>query len=194
MTEFIFATKNAGKLKEINEIMRNCGVRVISAAEAGFDFPIAETGNTFEENAIIKARAVCKASGRPSLADDSGLEVDYLNGEPGVHSADFMGYDTPYGIRNRRILELLSGVPVEKRTARFICVIAAAFPDGRVLTERAAMEGQIALEICGESGFGYDPIFLLPDKGVTSAELSIDEKNAISHRGKALRQMAEQLR
>ena len=148
-------------------------------------------GTTFEENAIIKAKTVMEATGSLVLADDSGLEVDYLNKEPGVYSARYMGENTSYRIKNQIILDRLHGVPDIVRSARFVCVIAAAFPDGRVETRRATIEGRIAQEPAGENGFGYDPIFYLPEKGKTTAQLSAEEKNEISHRGKALRQIKE---
>lgn len=191
--DIIFATGNKGKINEIKIILSGLDANVIPMKEAGIDIDIEEDGTTFEENALIKARTVCKASGKITLADDSGLEVDYLNKEPGIHSARFMGHDTSYDIKNAEILRLLDGVPDEKRTARFVCAIAAAFPDGREEVVRATMEGIIAKEISGENGFGYDPIFYLPDRKCSSAAISTEEKNEISHRGKALRLMRDKL-
>jgi XTP/dITP diphosphohydrolase len=161
--------------------------------EAGIDIDIVEDGSTFEENAAIKARAVCAVAGEIVLADDSGLEIDYLNKEPGIYSARYMGEDTSYHIKNANLIERLEGVPDEARTARFVCAVAAAFPDGTVKTIRATMEGRIGYEEKGENGFGYDPIFFLPEFGCTSAQLSMEDKNKISHRGKALRAIKEEL-
>lgn len=175
-------------------IMEDVDFEIVSMKEAGLKLDIEENGTTFEENAIIKARAVCEATGEPALADDSGLEIDYLNKEPGVYSARYAGVDTPYEIKNQMLMDRLEGVPDEKRTARFVCVIAAVFPDGRVITQTGTMEGIIAHEAKGENGFGYDPIFFLPAYGCTSAELSPEDKNAISHRGVALRKMRDVLK
>lgn len=191
--KIIFATGNKGKVNEIRAILKDVDAEVVTMKEAGIDIDIDENGATFEENAVIKAKAIMGASGCLTLADDSGLEVDYLNKEPGIHSARYMGHDTSYDIKNQSIIDKLSGVPDEERTARFVCAIAAAFPDGTVETVRATMEGRIGYEIAGENGFGYDPIFYLPDKGCTSAEITSEEKNAISHRGKALRLMKDKL-
>ena len=152
-----------------------------------------EDGKSFEENAVIKAKAICEMTKEVVLADDSGLEIDYLNGEPGIYSARYMGEDTSYRIKNQNLIDRLEGVPDEKRTARFVCVIAAAYPDGTVKTARGTMEGMIGYEERGENGFGYDPIFFLPEYGCSSAELSMEEKNKISHRGKALRAIKEVL-
>ena len=189
----IFATGNEGKMKEIREILGDLDYEILSMKEAGVDVDIVEDGETFEENAIIKATTVMKATGSIVLADDSGLEVDYLNKEPGVMSARYMGENTSYRIKNQIIIDRLDGVPDEKRTARFVCVIAAAFPDGRVETRRGTIEGRIAYEPAGENGFGYDPIFYYPEKKMTTAQLSPEEKNKVSHRGKALRLIKEVL-
>ena len=167
-----------------------------SSGGAGIQADIVEDGKTFEENAVIKATAISKltSDGEIVLADDSGLEIDYLNKEPGIYSARYMGEDTSYHIKNAKLIERLEGVPDEKRTARFVCAIAAAFPDGSMKTVRAAMEGRIGYKESGENGFGYDPIFYLPEYGCTSAEISMEEKNKISHRGKALRAIKDELR
>ena len=193
MRKIIFATGNAGKMKEIREILKDLDAEVLSMKEAGVEADIVEDGKTFEENAVIKAKTVCELTGEIALADDSGLEIDYLNKEPGIYSARYMGEDTSYGIKNANLIERLEGVPDEKRTARFVCAIAAAFPDGTVKTVRGTMEGRIGYEEAGENGFGYDPIFYLPEYGCSSAELSMEEKNKISHRGKALRAIKEEL-
>lgn len=194
MRKLIFATGNQGKMKEIREILADMDVEILSMKEAEVDLDIQEDGVTFQENAIIKAKAVQEATGELTLADDSGLEIDYLNGEPGVYSARYMGEDTSYRIKNANLIERLEGVPMEQRTARFVCVIAAAFPDGRVETARATIEGVIGYEERGQNGFGYDPIFYVPEYNCSTAELSPEQKNAISHRGKALRQMKEILK
>ncbi len=189
----IFATGNAGKMKEIRMILADLGIPVVSMKEAGITADIEENGTTFEENAIIKAKTIMEMTGEIVMADDSGLEIDYLDGAPGIYSARFMGEDTSYDIKNRALIEKLDGVPDEKRTARFACSIACALPDGRILTSYGAMEGQIGYEIKGENGFGYDPIFYLPEYGCSSAEISPEQKNELSHRGKALRSMKEKL-
>lgn len=194
MAAIIFATGNAGKMREIREILADLNVEILSMKEAGIEVEIVEDGKTFEENALIKARKVASAAkGAVVLADDSGLEVDYLNKEPGIYSARYMGEDTAYEIKNQAILERLSGVPKEKRTARFVCAIAAVLPDGRELVTCRAMEGYIGEKIAGENGFGYDPIFCVEKYGCTTAELTETQKNEISHRGKALRAMKELL-
>lgn len=192
MKRVIFATKNKGKIKEIQAVLGD-SYEVITMEEAGIHTEIEETGTTFEENAVIKAETVRDLCGEIVLADDSGLEIDYLNGEPGIYSARYMGHDTSYDIKNKNLIDRLAGVPDEKRTARFVCAVAAAFPDKPTIVVRGTMEGIIGYEIKGENGFGYDPIFFLPEYGMTSAELSPEEKNRISHRGKALRAIKEKL-
>lgn len=196
MKRMIFATGNAGKMREIRMILEDLGAEILSMKEAGISGgDIVEDGNTYEENALIKARAVAAAApGDIVMADDSGLEVDWLNGEPGVFSARYLGEDTSYRIKNANLINRLDGVPDEKRTARFVCAIAAVLPDGRELTARAAIEGRIGYEEKGEGGFGYDPIFYVPELGKTTAELTGEEKNLVSHRGKALRLMKEKLK
>ena len=194
MKKVIFATGNEGKMKEIREILGDLDIELLSLKDAGIHADIVEDGKSFEENAQIKAKAICELTGEIVLADDSGLEIDYLNKEPGIYSARYMGEDTSYHIKNSSLIERLNGVPDEKRTARFVCAVAAAFPDGRVKTVRGTMEGRIGYEEKGENGFGYDPIFYLPEYGCTSAELSMEEKNKISHRGKALRGIRESVK
>lgn len=189
----IFATGNEGKMREIRMIMSDLGLEILSMKEAGLYAEVDENGTTFEENAVIKAKGIAALCNDIVLADDSGLEIDALNKEPGVYSARYMGEDTSYTIKNMNLVERLNGVPDEQRTARFVCAIAAALPDGRVLETKAAMEGRIGYEERGENGFGYDPIFVLPEFGKTTAELSAEEKNKLSHRGKALRLMKEKL-
>lgn len=193
MKKIIFATGNAGKLKEIREIMADTDVEVLSMKEAGIAVDIVEDGKTFEENALIKVKAIAEHTDAIVLADDSGLEVDYLDKAPGVYSARFMGEDTSYDIKNQAIIDKLDGVPKEQRTARFVCAIAAALPDSKTLVTRQTMEGYIGYKAEGENGFGYDPIFMLEQYGCSSAAISREEKNAISHRGKALRAMKKLL-
>lgn len=175
-------------------IMEDLGVEVLSLKEAGVAVDVEENGTTFEENAVIKATEISRLTGEVVLADDSGLEVDALNKEPGIHSARYMGYDTSYHIKNQSLIDRLEGKEGEERSARFVCVIAAAFPDGRVMTSRATMEGQIGYEERGENGFGYDPVFYLPEYQCYSGELPLEEKNKLSHRGKALRLIKEELK
>ncbi len=191
--KLIFATGNAGKMKEIRMILADMDYEILSLKDAGIDIEIDENGATFEENAIIKASTIAKATGCLTLADDSGLEVDALNKEPGVLSARYMGEDTSYDIKNRSIIQRLEGIEGDARSARFVCVIAAVYPDGSTHTARGTIEGVIAHEPSGDQGFGYDPIFYLPEYGRTTAELEPQEKNAISHRGKALRAIKEVL-
>lgn len=195
MERVIFATGNAGKMREIRSIMADTYPEILSMKEAGIQTDIAEDGKTYEENALIKARAVAAAAeGGLVLADDSGLEIDFLGKEPGVYSARYLGEDTPYSVKNAELIRRLEGVPEEERTARFVCAIAAVLPDGRELTVRAAIEGRIGYEEKGGNGFGYDPIFYVPEMGKTTAELTEEEKNLVSHRGKALRLMREELK
>lgn len=193
MKQIIFATGNAGKMREIREIMADTGAEILSMKEAGLTADIEENGNTFEENAIIKAKAIAALTDDIVLADDSGLEVDYLNKEPGVYSARYLGEDTSYEIKNQAILDRLAGVPKEKRTARFVCAIAAVMPDGEVLVTRETIEGYIGEKPAGNGGFGYDPIFYVDEYGCSTAELTEEQKNEVSHRGKALRAMKEKL-
>jgi XTP/dITP diphosphohydrolase len=193
MEQIIFATGNEGKMKEIRLILQELNLPILSMREANIQMEIVEDGNTFEENAIIKAKAVAKECQGIVLADDSGLEIDYLNKEPGIYSARYMGEDTPYTIKNNAIIKRLENVPMEKRTARFVCAIAAVLPQGIILTTRGTMEGFIGYEERGSEGFGYDPIFYLPEFSCTSSELSMAQKNEISHRGKALQLMKTEL-
>lgn len=197
MNRIIFATGNQGKMREIKAIMADTGAEVLSMKEAGISAEINENGSTFEENALIKAKGVAAAlndSVSIVLADDSGLEIDALGGEPGIYSARYLGEDTDYNVKNTNLIQRMDGVPDEKRTARFVCAIAAILPDGREFTVRAAIEGRIGYEQRGEGGFGYDPIFYVPEFGKTTAEMTAEEKNRVSHRGKALQSMKEVLR
>lgn len=199
MYKIIFATGNEGKMKEIRKILDGLTffgekVQILSMKEAGIDIDIIEDGTTFEENAMIKARAVAGAAKEAIvLADDSGLVIDYLNGEPGIYSARYLGKDTSYRVKNANLVQRLEGVPDEKRSARFVCAIAAVLPDGRELSTRGTIEGRIGYEEKGLNGFGFDPIFYVPEIGKYTAELSDEDKNRISHRGKALRAMREEL-
>lgn len=199
MQKVIFATGNAGKMREIKMILADLElygepVEILSMKEAGIKADIVEDGKSFLENAQIKAKAVAEyAPGAVVLADDSGLEIDYLNKEPGIYSARYLGEDTPYSIKNQNLIDRLSGVPDEERTARFVCAIACVLPNGLLLHTEAAIEGRIGYEQKGQNGFGYDPIFQVPEYGRSTAELTNEEKNRISHRGKALRAMKEQL-
>lgn len=195
--DIVFATGNQGKLVEIKDIMKEFinrhNINLISLKDAGIDVNIVEDGETFEENALIKARTISKYTDCIVLADDSGLEVDYLDKAPGVYSARYLGEDTSYTIKNNHIIKQLEGVEGHERSARFVCVIACVMPDGKEIVCRGTIEGQIGKEIRGENGFGYDPIFYLPERACTTAELSCEEKNVISHRGRALVKMMDAL-
>lgn len=193
MTKIILASNNKGKIKEVKEICKDMQVEIVSMKEAGIDIDIEENGTTFEENALIKAEAVMKLTGELTIADDSGLEVDYLNKEPGVYSARYMGEDTSYEIKNQALLDRLKGVPKEQRTARFVCAVAAVFPDGETCVRRETIEGYIGEKPAGENGFGYDPIFYIDEYNCSTAELTSEQKNALSHRGKALRAIRGEL-
>lgn len=193
MRRIIFATGNEGKMREIRDILADMDAEVVSMKEAGISVEVEENGTTFEENAVIKAQAIAAMTDDIVLADDSGLEVDYLNKEPGIYSARYMGEDTPYSIKNRNILERMQGVPKEERSARFVCAIAAVLPNKEVVVVRETIEGYIGYEIAGCHGFGYDPIFYTDELGCSTAEIPEKEKNLISHRGKALRAMREKL-
>ena len=190
--KLVFATGNQGKVNEFRQMLGD-QYEILSMKELGVDVDIVEDGATFEENAVIKARTVMEATGEMVLADDSGFEIDCLGGEPGIYSARYMGEDTPYEIKNAELLRRCEGVPEEQRGARFVCVIACAYPDGTVDTARGVIEGKLAHEAKGSYGFGYDPIFYLPDRGCTTGELKPEVKNAISHRGIAVRKMVELL-
>lgn len=194
MKKIIFATGNEGKMKEIRRILADPQLEILSLKDAGIHADIDENGKSFEENAMIKAEAICKMTGEIVLADDSGLEIDYLNKEPGIYSARYMGEDTSYHIKNANLIERLEGVPDEKRTARFVCAIAAVVPGHEPIVVRGTIEGYIGDKPVGENGFGYDPIFYVSDLNCSTAELSPEEKNARSHRGNALRAMREELK
>lgn len=189
----IFATGNQHKMKEIREILGDIGLEIVSMKEAGLEADIVEDGKTFEENAMIKATEIAKLCDDIVLAEDSGLEIDYLDKAPGIMSARFMGEDTSYDIKNQALIDKLEGVPKEKRTARFVCAIVAVLPSGKQIVTRGTIEGMIGYEIAGENGFGYDPIFYVEEYGCTTAQLSPEEKNKVSHRGNALMAMKEKL-
>lgn len=189
----VFATNNEGKLREIRAILSDLGVEVVTMKEAGIQIDIEENGATFEENAVIKVKTVATVCNDIVMADDSGLEIDALNKEPGVYSARYLGEDTSYHVKNNTLIQRLEGIEPDKRTARFVCAIAAALPDGRILETKGTIEGVIGYEERGENGFGYDPIFLIPEYGKTTAEIDAELKNQLSHRGKALRLMKEKL-
>lgn len=200
MDTIIFATGNKNKMIEIRMILEDLGCKILSQKEAGIQADVVEDGQTFEENALIKATTIADIARKMPeyknavvLADDSGLEIDALNKEPGIYSARYMGEDTSYDIKNQALIDRLEGVPDEKRTARFVCTIAAALPDGSTEVVRGTMEGRIGYEITGENGFGYDPIFYLPQFGCSSAELEPEKKNELSHRGEGLRKMRKVL-
>ena len=188
--KIIFATNNQDKMKEIHAIMADFPAQIVSLKEAGIHADVDENGKTFEENAAIKEEAICKLTGYVTIADDSGLEIDALGGEPGIYSARYMGEDTSYRIKNANLIERLAGVPDEKRTARFVCAVAAAFPDAPTQIVRGTIEGRIGYEEAGENGFGYDPIFYVPEYGCTTAQMPPEEKNKISHRGRALKKIS----
>lgn len=200
MDTIIFATGNKNKMIEIRMILADLGCKILPQKEAGIQADVVEDGQTFEENALIKATTIADIARKMPeyknavvLADDSGLEIDALNKEPGIYSARYMGEDTSYDIKNQALIDRLEGVPDEKRTARFVCAIAAALPDGSTEVVRGTMEGRIGYEITGENGFGYDPIFYLPQFGCSSAELEPEKKNELSHRGEGLRKMRKVL-
>lgn len=200
MDTIIFATGNKNKMIEIRMILADLGCKILSQKEAGIQADVVEDGQTFEENALIKATTIADIARKMPeyknavvLADDSGLEIDALNKEPGIYSARYMGEDTSYDIKNQALIDRLEGVPDEKRTARFVCAIAAALPDGSTEVVRGTMEGRIGYEITGENGFGYDPIFYLPQFGCSSAELEPEKKNELSHRGEGLCKMRKVL-
>ncbi|MBE5958570.1 MAG: RdgB/HAM1 family non-canonical purine NTP pyrophosphatase [Lachnospiraceae bacterium] len=191
----IFATSNEGKVREVKMMLEDAGLNLdlVTMKEAGIQADIEETGDTFEENAVIKAKAIMEMTGEIAMADDSGLEVDYLDKAPGIYSARFLGEDTPYSVKNAHIIKQLEGVEGDERSARFVCVIAVAFPNGEILTTRGTIEGFITTEERGKNGFGYDPIVYVPEYDMTTGEMDPHLKNSISHRGKALKAMIKLL-
>ncbi len=191
--KLIFATGNPHKMIEIRQILGEEDYDIYSMKEAGIEADIVEDGKTFEENARIKAQTIGELCGEIVLADDSGLEIDYLNKEPGIYSARYMGEDTSYEIKNQALIDRLDGVPKEQRTARFVCAVAAHIPGQEPVVVRGTIEGYIGWSPAGENGFGYDPIFYVDDLGISTAQMSPEEKNARSHRGNALRMMREEL-
>ena len=193
MKKVVFATTNEGKVNEFRQILGD-SYEVLSLKDLGIHADIEENGKTFCDNAIIKAKAIMEMTGETVLADDSGFEVDYLGKEPGIYSARYLGEDTPYSVKNATILERCKDATGEERRARFVCVIACAYPDGKVITTKGIIEGYLSDEPKGENGFGYDPIFFHPASGCTTGELPPEEKNKISHRGIALQKMVEALK
>ena len=190
----VFATGNQNKVREVRQILDGLDVEVRTMKEMGIASEPEETGETFEENVMIKAAAIADAvQDAIVLADDSGLEIDYLNGEPGIYSARYLGEDTSYEVKNAKLIERLEGVPKEERTARFVCAIACILPDGSRFTTRGTIEGYIGWEPAGENGFGYDPIFYVDEYGCSTAQMTPEQKNAISHRGNALRALRLEL-
>lgn len=192
--KIIFATGNEGKMKEVRMILSDLDYEIVSLKEIGITADIVEDGLTFEENAIIKAKAIMEMTKEIVLADDSGLEVDYLDKAPGIYSARYLGEDTPYEVKNKYIIEQLEAAKGKERSARFVCAIACAMPQGEVFTTRGTIEGLIGYEEKGKNGFGYDPIFYVPEFDCTTAQLNLEQKNQISHRGRALEKMKEQLK
>lgn len=190
----VFATGNQNKVREVRQILDGLDVEVRTMKEMGITSEPEETGETFEENAMIKAAAIAdEVKDAIVLADDSGLEIDYLNGEPGIYSARYLGEDTSYEVKNAKLIERLEGVPKEERTARFVCAIACILPDGSRFTTRGTIEGYIGWEPAGTNGFGYDPIFYVDEYGCSTAQMTAEQKNAISHRGNALRALRMEL-
>ena len=189
MKKIIFATTNQGKVKEVKMILQDLGVEILSLKDINIEIDIEENGSTFEENAVIKASAISKVTNEIVLADDSGLEVDYLDKAPGILSARYMGEDTSYDIKNQAIIDQLAEAKGTERSARFVCAIACVMPNGETYTTRATIEGEIGYKMEGTEGFGYDPIFYVPEFQCTTAQLSSEQKNKISHRGKALEEM-----
>lgn len=191
--KLIFATTNQGKIKEVRQILSDLGYEILTTKEAGIEVEIEETGTSFLENAFIKAQTIHDLTGAMVLADDSGLEIDYLDKAPGIYSSRYLGEDTPYDVKNRIVLEKLENAKEEERTARYVCAIAAVMADGTKKSAVATVEGTIAKQPEGDGGFGYDPIFYVPFYQKTMAKLTPEEKNAISHRGKALREIKKVL-
>ena len=188
---FVLATHNPGKLREMGEILKDFGIEVVSPKDLGITVDVEETGSTFAENAMLKAKAICKAANLPAIADDSGLCVDALSGAPGVYSARYGGEGLDDRGRYMLLLSSLRGAPT--RAAHFACAVACAFPNGDTLTAEGRCDGSIAYAPLGEGGFGYDPVFLLPGTGKTFGQLTQEEKSAVSHRGRALREFSEKL-
>lgn len=186
MDKLVVASTNQGKINEIRRMLDDIGIEVVSMDEVIDHIEIEETGTTFKENAMIKAETVMNMIHLPTLADDSGLEVDAMNKEPGIYSARFLGYDTSYDIKNQYILDYVKG---KDRTCRFVCAMALALPGQETITIEETFEGMVSEKMCGENGFGYDPIFYYPPLKKTSAEMSMDEKNQYSHRAKALKKL-----
>lgn len=194
MIKFVVASKNKGKINEIKEILKDFPFEVVSMEDVGICDDVEETGRTFEENSMIKAAEISKLSGEIVMADDSGLEVDYLDGAPGIYSSRFAGDNATDEQRTEKLLRMLEGVPFEKRHARFVCAISVVFPSGRKFTVTGYREGYIAEKQAGSNGFGYDPIFFVPEFNKTTAQMEPEQKHKISHRGNALRAMRAELK
>ena len=194
MKRIIVATQNKGKVKEIKEMLGDLPVEVKTMGEVGIDIDVEETGTTFEENAVLKAEAISKMVDALVIADDSGLEIDYLNKEPGVYSARYLGKETPYEVKNQIILDRLKDVPKEQRTARFVCAMALCENGKETFVTRGTLEGYIGHQPEGQNGFGYDPILFVEALGTSTANISLEEKNKISHRAKALKQIIEMIK
>lgn len=194
MKRIVVATQNKGKVKEIREMLEGLPVEVKTMGEVGIDIDVEETGITFEENAVLKAEAISKMVDAIVIADDSGLEIDYLNKEPGIYSARYLGKDTPYEVKNQIILDRLKDVPKEERTARFVCAMALCEAGKETFITRGVLEGYIGYQPEGENGFGYDPILFVDELGTSTANISMEEKNKISHRAKALKQIIEKIK
>lgn len=193
MRKFVVASKNIGKLNEIKEILKDFPFEVVSMGEIGISDEVEETGSTFEENAFIKAMKISGLTGEIVMADDSGLEVEYLNGAPGIFSSRFAGEGATDSEKVKKLLNSLDGVPHEKRKARFVCAIAVVFPNGKEFTVKGECKGYINEKPIGDNGFGYDPIFYVPEYNITTAQMKPEEKHKISHRGNALRLMIAEL-
>ena len=192
--KIVVATRNQGKMKEIKAILNDVGMEVVSLDAMNIDIDVEEDGETFEENALKKATEIMEVCHEITLADDSGLEVDYLNGEPGVYSARYAGENATDEDRNQKLLKALEGVPLEKRSAKFVSVIAVVFPEGGKIIVRGTCEGVIHFEPIGRHGFGYDPLFYMPEYDKTMAQMDSKLKNKISHRAKALQLLTEELK
>lgn len=186
MNRLLLATTNPGKIREFRDLLAGSGWDIVTPHDLDLSLTVEETGRTYAENAILKAQAFAAASGLPTLADDSGLEVDALGGAPGVHSARYGGPDLTDAERVQVLLRVLHDIPEERRTARFRAVVVVALPDGRIFQAEGTVEGRIAHQPRGSNGFGYDPVFLVPERGLTTAELAPSEKNRISHRARAI--------
>lgn len=189
--EIVLATQNPDKIREIKEVLKDLPIKILTLMDLGLKEKVEETGKTLEENALLKAKFWAEKTGKWALADDTGLEVEALNGAPGVHTSRYAGENASYEDNWKKLLKNMEGIPWEKRKARFRCVIAIVSPKGKRHIAEGILEGYITLEAKGNEGFGYDPVFYIPEKGKTLAEMSLEEKNSLSHRGKALQKAKE---